>query len=150
MIRKPLIDRFAEKVALDDDGCLIWIGAHTATRPNSDYGLISVEGRQMVAHRVAVFLATGSWPDTDMDVDHTCFKTLCVLIDHLEEVTRAENNRRRRLGWTSRKDLDLCMAGLHPWVPENLIAKGEYFTCRRCYYDRNNEWHRRRKAKPRR
>lgn len=141
-----LLDRFASKIALDDNGCLIWLGAHTGTRPTSDYGLISVEGKKTVAHRVAWFLEHGEWPASDMEVDHLCHVTLCVNVNHLEVVTRTENNRRRRLGWTSRKDPDLCTNGLHPWVPDNLLKKGGYFTCKRCYYDRNNEWHRRQKG----
>lgn len=145
-MKRELVDRFADKVALNDDGCLIWLGAHTDVRPTSDYGLIYVEGRMQVAHRVAVFLHTGRWPAPDMEVDHLCNVTLCVHVDHLEVVTRAENQRRRRLGWSNRPDPALCMAGIHPWVPENLIKKGRYFTCKRCYYDRNNEWYRRREA----
>ena len=150
MKRKSLLDRFAEKIALDDNGCLIWLGAHTAARSNSDYGLITVEGQRRVAHHAAWFLEYGRWPKPDMEIDHVlergCRSTLCVNVAHLEEVTRTENNRRRRRGWTARKDPELCAAGLHPWEPDNLLKKGDYFTCKRCYYDRNNErYHRRKK-----
>ena len=94
---------------------------------------------------MAWFLEHGRWPAEDMEIDHLCHVTLCVNVEHLEEVTRRVNNRRRRRGWTARKDPELCAAGLHPWVPDNLIQKGGYFTCKRCYYDRNNEWHHRQK-----
>ena len=142
---KSLLDRFAEKVALDDNGCLIWLGGHTGTRPTSDYGLMRVDGRNRVAHHVAWFLEHGRWPAEGMEIDHTCHVTLCVHIDHLDEVTRRVNNQRRRKGWTARKDRTLCAAGLHPWVPDNLIQKGKYPTCKRCYYDRNNERYHRQK-----
>lgn len=144
---RSLIDRFAEKIALDDNGCLIWLGAQSRPGQDISYGIISYEGKPKVAHRAAWFLEYGEWPPTDMDVDHLCYVTLCVNVHHLEVVSRTENNRRRRRGWTARKNPDLCSKELHPWVPDNLIEKGGYLTCKRCYYDRNNEWHRRQKGK---
>ena len=150
-MKKSLLDRFAEKVALDDNGCLIWLGAHTGARANSDYGLMSVDRQRRVAHHVAWFLEFGRWPKPGLEIDHVlergCRSTLCVNVEHLEEVTPQKNNRRRRRGWTPRKNPDLCSKGLHPWVPDNLIEKGGYLTCKRCYYDRNNEWHHRQKGK---
>lgn len=145
---KSLLDRFADKVALDDNGCLIWLGGHTNTRPNSDYGLMRVDGKNKVAHHVAWFLEYGRWPDYPAkEIDHLCRVTLCVNVDHLEEVTRSVNNQRRTKGWTQRDDPMLCKAGLHPWVPDNWIIKPSGKTCKRCYYDRNNEYHARRKER---
>lgn len=141
-----LRERFDAKVTPGDGACLIWTGAQTRPGKTISYGLISYEGKPVVAHRAAWFLEYGEWPAKDMDVDHLCHVTLCVNVEHLEEVTRTENNRRRRTGWTSRPDKELCTAGLHPWKEDNLIMKAGYPTCKRCYYDRNNEWHHRQKV----
>jgi hypothetical protein len=143
-----LLDRFAAKIATDDNDCLIWLGGHTQTRPNSDYGLMRVEGRSRVAHHVAWFLEYGRWPAPDMELDHLCRVTLCVNVHHLEEVTRQVNNQRRKMGWTNRPDPAYCMAGLHPWVPANHYYKSGSPTCKRCELDRAKERYRRKVGAP--
>ena len=136
---RPLIDRFAEKVALDGAGCLLWLGA---TKPSADgrlYPVIHYEGRPIGAHIASWFLAYGWWPAPGMDIDHLCRVSLCVHPDHIEEVTHAENLRRGRHA-PQRADPTKCKAGLHDWTPENTRYPGR---CYPCLLARNKEWKRR-------
>lgn len=78
---------FVEKT----DECWIWTGAVNG----SGYGTFSEGGRRHMAHRYAWTLA-GNVLTPGLTLDHLCRTTLCVLIEHLEEVTYAENLARRR------------------------------------------------------
>lgn len=126
---RSLLERFSEKVATDDLGCLIWTGAVRNNKADNPYGQIIFEGKIVGAHRAAWFLAHGEWPGPGMDVDHLCRVTLCVNPDHLEVVTHAENLQRGRKK-EERSDPELCKKGLHAWVPEN-IKDGRQ--CRLCH-----------------
>lgn len=57
------------------------------------YPAIEVDGRRRQAHRVAHEVWIGPIP-TGHEVDHLCFRPLCINPDHLEAVTPEENNRR--------------------------------------------------------
>ena len=80
-------------------GCWNWTGKRGGT--GSPYGYTRGPGaldgghKQTTAHRVAYNIWTGDIPD-GYQVDHLCYNTLCCNPDHLEAVTPAENNRRRR------------------------------------------------------
>lgn len=116
--------------------CITWTGGTTGL----GYGVARLHGHTRVAHRVAWWIAYGELPPSDKDVDHLCFNKLCVNVDHLEVVTRAENNRRRRRGWTNRPDPAKCRARLHDWTPENLLIRSDgYSTCRICFNDRQRQ-----------
>lgn len=135
-----LAERFIAKTGPGQDGCLLWTGA--VRKGRLPYGHMKVETRWVYAHRVAWFLAYNVWPAEGMEIDHLCRNTLCVNVLHLEEVTRRENMDRAQY----RPDPAFCRKGLHPWVPENLITTSSgALTCRRCVYDRNNEYRKRRR-----
>jgi hypothetical protein len=119
---RPLLDRFAEKVATDDNGCLIWLGAVRNNKADNMYGQIIFDSKIVGAHRAAWFLAHGEWPGPGMDVDHLCRVTLCCHPDHLEVVTHAENLRRGRKK-IERPDPLYCKSGAHLWVPGQLQCK---------------------------
>lgn len=72
-------------------------GCHIPRRkPTSrGYNIYRYRGRKTSAHRVVWMEANGDLPD-GMHVDHLCFNPLCVNLDHLEAVTVAENQRRRK------------------------------------------------------
>ena len=94
--------RYFAKVSVpDQNGCMIWTGA-----VGSDgYGHFKWNGRVIAAHRVAFFLASGSWPNRH--ILHSCDNPLCCNPNHLREGSHAENmaecsmrmrNRTPRLG----------------------------------------------------
>src|SRR5690349_20028702 len=78
----------------DPRGCIEWTG----TRNTKGYGRIArggVNGRFLMAHRVAYELARGPIPE-GLQLDHLCRNRLCCNPDHLEPVTRQENVARGR------------------------------------------------------
>lgn len=128
---QTLDERFDEKYTVAENGCWIW----TATTNGHGYGCFSVNRKHIYAHRYAYIRYKGPIPD-GLQLDHLCEVKSCVNPDHLEAVTRSQNIRRiaERRG--------TCERG-HPWVPENLMRRGEGQTCRIC----NREWQRTRKKK---
>lgn len=125
--RAPAVDRFAEKVALDEGGCLVWM----ASRNNSGYGTFAAGGRRSTtAHRWSYEHHYGPIP-TGLQIDHLCRNPLCVNPDHLEAVTPL-TNLKRGTGSASKTH---CPAG-HPYAGDNLrIVKATghrvCVTCRR-------------------
>ena len=87
--------RFWEKVERlsDPDGCWLWTGALNDDGYGSVGWGVGDEKRVFLAHRVAYVLA-GHSLDPQLDLDHTCTVRSCVNDAHLEQVTKAENNRR--------------------------------------------------------
>lgn len=80
---------FAAKVRTSD--CLVWIGATNS----KGYGVLIVDGKHHLAHRLAYEVEHGSIPDS-LVIDHLCRVRNCVNTRHLEAVTQEENNRRGR------------------------------------------------------
>lgn len=100
------VRRLYERVDRRPAGCWLWTGT---IAPNG-YGYFAIKGRSQQAHRVAYELLVGPIPD-GLDLDHLCRVRACVNPDHLEPVTRSENNRR---GFEARK-AEAIAAGT--WVP---------------------------------
>lgn len=126
-ILKPDLDRFASKVALQDDGCIVWIGGKTL----GGYGSFSVNTGhsptlRVMAHRWSYEYHGGHIPQ-GLDIDHLCRNRACVNPDHLEPVTRQENIRRAAAIRTQ------CPAG-HPYDDENtyLHPETDHRRCRTC------------------
>lgn len=85
---EPLEVRFAVRVERrGPDECWPWTGS----TDRQGYGMLSVNGKNVGAHRVALFLATGVWPV--LDTLHSCDNPPCCNEAHLSEGTHAENMR---------------------------------------------------------
>lgn len=124
--RRPVADRFWEKVDKTGD-CWLWTGAQTRGG-YGNFGMGGHAGLTMRAPRAAVLLTRGSIPD-GMEVDHLCRVRLCVRPDHLEVVTREENNRRRCEAMRNRTE---CPKG-HPMSGDNLmVTSSGRRRCRTC------------------
>jgi hypothetical protein len=72
--------------------CLIWRGAQNT----KGYGCFAVNGVSQLVHRLAWEDVRGPIPD-GMTIDHICRVRNCVNVEHLELVTIAENNRRKKV-----------------------------------------------------
>ena len=74
-------------------GCHIWIGA--LDKVTHGYAQMGVDGRTVRAHRWIWEQERGPIKD-GLTIEHTCGRTSCVNVDHLELVTHSENSRRGR------------------------------------------------------
>lgn len=99
-------------------GCLLWSGSVTRL----GYGVFSVRGRTVMAHRAAVLLAGSPLPP-GIDAAHRCHNRLCVSADHVRPLTHAENmaesrglnaasydDRRGERNWNARLTADDVLA----------------------------------------
>lgn len=76
------------RLVVSENGCWVWPGSTT-----NGYGDVAIDGKTYRVHRVVYVHCKGEIP-TGHEVDHLCFNRLCANPDHLEAVTREENNRR--------------------------------------------------------
>ena len=91
--RGPLA-RFWDQVALPDgNGCMLWLGPTNTT----GYGVTSVEGKSILAHRVSLLLSDGPPPDDlRTQAAHGCRNCHCVAPAHLRWASHAENMADKR------------------------------------------------------
>ncbi len=111
----------ARPIQVDHElGCWLWAG----DRSSDGYGLI---GRQQ-AHRVVYQERVGAIPE-GLVLDHLCRRPACVAPHHLEPVTKAENERRKR--WPRRARRARCQRG-HDLELHAVITPEGGKVCRCC------------------
>lgn len=123
--RKTAQERFKAKVNVNgpmhptdpSKGCChAWEGYRNAR----GYGTFKVNGKMVRAHRYAREQKHGPIPD-DTVADHTCHNRACVNPAHLDLVTVAESNRRRRPSTKPSPPMDIvsglerCASVLKGW-----------------------------------
>jgi hypothetical protein len=114
------------KVTVSPEGCWIWSGAVTS----HGYGVLWLDGRSRVAHRVSYELHVGLIPD-GYEVDHLCRATRCVRPEHLEAVTNEVNTARST---NPRGDIirtGMCQRG-HSFQDPYIAPKTGKRNCREC------------------
>ena len=126
--RGPALDRFAEKIALTESGCIEWI----ASINSHGYGTFASDGRTTVAHRWSYEYHVGPIPP-GFQLDHLCENRACVNPSHLDPVT-ARANLLRAAGITAiNASKTHCPAG-HEYSGDNLyiVPKNGDRRCRIC------------------
>lgn len=138
---RPALDRFAEKVALTDAGCIEWI----ASTNGGGYGTFypGNSGASVVAHRWSYEYHVGPIPD-GLYLDHLCRNRACVNPDHLEPVTQRENLMRSDSPSARAARKTHCPQG-HPYANANVFIDAGKRKCRTCVRTRNREASRRRR-----
>ena len=124
-MRTP-IQRFLEKIEIDDNDCWNWNGAKIW----QGYGLMGLNYKTVLSHRFIFEYCYGSIPK-DKELDHLCRNHCCCNPLHLEAVTREENLKRgnHRNQNTLKTN---CIHG-HEFILENtyIDPKG-WRVCREC------------------
>lgn len=131
-VLRPAVDRFAEKIALTDNGCIEWIGGLQGQGYGQFFaGRVDREQTgKIAAHRWSYEYHVGPIPP-GLQIDHLCRNRRCVNPEHLEPVT-AQENIARSLG-NGRKTH--CPAG-HPYdVANTYTPPGGGRICRTCRGD---------------
>ncbi len=128
---RPAVDRFAEKIALTDSGCVEWIAGTYGEGYGFFYAGRTSTGQtgRIGAHRWSYEYHVGPIPE-GLEIDHLCRNRLCVNPDHLEPVTTQENLRRSHGNGTK----PTCPAG-HPYNGANLRTYRGSRLCRECRRD---------------
>lgn len=85
----PMSERLLARVQHDANGCWVWTGSLLA----DGYGNLRDGAKVKRAHRVSYETFVGPIPG-GLEIDHLCRNRSCINPDHLEPVTRAENQRR--------------------------------------------------------
>jgi hypothetical protein len=113
-IDKALPKQFLSKIAFEPNtGCWLWAGAQN----NVGYANFWFEKRSHTGHRFLYERLFG--PQPGLEIDHTCRMRCCVNPDHLEAVTRQENQRRRVGLGAANRNKTHCRNG-HALAGDNL------------------------------
>jgi len=127
---KDALERFHEKYEVQPNGCWIWMSAQNGT----GYGQFSFEGKPRLAHRW-FYERTKKKVEQGKELDHLCRNRSCVNPDHLEEVSRSENNRRGLIGERTRersRAITHCPHG-HEYSADNTyMTKAGTRCCKTC------------------
>jgi hypothetical protein len=125
--------RFTTKTLRAPSGCLIWMAAVS----DRGYGVFSVAGKMLPAHRFSHEVFVGEIPE-GYQVDHLCRRRRCVEPMHLQAVTPRINTL-RGMGVTARNaTASKCPQG-HPYDETNTYHHDGKRYCRTCQRERRRE-----------
>ncbi len=83
-------ERFANGYTANENGCHVW----QRSKNSRGYGVIYMDGKLRLAHRVAFYVKHDRWPHEGYVTDHVCENKACVNADHLRELENWQNIRR--------------------------------------------------------
>ena len=129
--------RFMSKVLVDPNtACWLWL-AHC---DQYGYGVFSIRGRTLGAHRVAWEMTHGPIPP-GMVLDHICRVRRCVNIQHLRVVGRGENTIFNSTSPSALNKIKaLCHRG-HAFDEDNTHRRPDGArVCRACHREWKREW----------
>jgi len=129
-------ERFWSKVDQGDaNACWIYKGKIN----NKGYGMFTVRGKHVLAHRFSYALTKGPIPE-GLSLDHLCKTTRCVNPGHLEAVTQRVNVYRGNGFSSSNKSKTHCPRG-HAYTPENTIIREPdgWRQCRECTREKDRQ-----------
>ncbi len=125
--------------------CLLWTGSLSKSARSGGYGYLNDgTGRRVYVHRVNYEAHVGPIPK-GLEIDHLCRVRHCARPEHLEPVTRRENQLRGDTFAARNIAKSECPAG-HPYDDANTYVYPKGRKCRAC----NRTRERRRKEKLRR
>ena len=139
------IQRFFNKVDIEDDGCWLWLAAID----KDGYGRFKFESTiKKGAHRVAYEWFIGEIPE-GLVVDHLCRVRNCVNPAHLEIVTQQENIARGETGnYLTNGDYNKLKTHCpqsHEYNEENTYFYQGSRQCRECVRQRGKAYYQRKK-----
>jgi len=139
LLAKVIIDLDAPRT-VDDAPCWLWTGMDNG----HGYGLLKVNRRKLMAHRLVYQMLAGPIPE-GLQIDHLCRVHRCVNPAHLEPVTCRENLLRGETFQAANAAKTHCIRD-HEFTPENtrLVPGGR--ACRTCERDYGRDWQRNRRA----
>lgn len=134
--RPSLVERLEACIRYETNGCWTWTG----TRTTSGYGLLSVNAKLLLVHRLAYQTLVREIPP-GMHLDHLCRNRACINPKHLDVVTNRENVMRGMSPSAVIRRQGICKNG-HEMVGENIYVppkRPQHRTCRECRKRRSRE-----------
>lgn len=129
--RNTVLNFEAAYIPEPNSGCWLWL---RTSGKNTRYGRIKFGNKKWSAHVLSWVLHKGPLPIGCTEVDHLCKNIACVNPDHLEPVTRQENNRRSQSVSALNMKKTHCLRG-HPFNYTWYAADGRVF--RQCTFCKN-------------
>lgn len=128
----PVLPRLIDRVTVGhESGCWIWDGSKN---PNG-YGLISVDGKYKLAHRVSYEMFRGGVPE-GLGLDHLCGNRACVWPGHLEPATQRMNVLRGSAPTAVAHRAGTCLSGRHDMTDVYVKKNGDR-QCRPCQREKD-------------
>lgn len=130
-----MLPRLLSKITIGhESGCAIWEGSKN---PNG-YGLISVDGKYRLVHRVSYELFRGPIPN-GLGLDHDpCDTPACIYPGHLKPATQRANVLRGKAPTAQANRAGTCLSGRHDMTDVYVKKNGDR-QCAPCQRERGYE-----------